>query len=186
MKLRKSLTTTLAVPLLVLSACSSGDELNPPTHTSSTSPSSSSAPSTSTKTDKPSTPPPTTRQPAPIETSSQGPAAQTPATAPIQEPYVVECLPGTPGPSRMSDGTVRSTDFCANQPGADAYREAESNAGLAPSEVPFANGGTCPAYKCGYGTAPDGTPNKSSGQLQFEDGCRRGYISPQQCAAAGY
>ncbi|WP_083284271.1 hypothetical protein [Corynebacterium sp. HMSC28B08] len=185
MKPRKALIATLAVPLLALMACSNDDEPSPLTRTNSSTPSSSSAPSTTTKTKKPTTPP-TTQQPAPIETSTQAPAAQAPATAPTQEPYVVECLPGTPGPSRMSDGTVRPTDFCANQPGADAYREAERNAGLDPSEVPIANGGTCPAYKCGYGTAPDGTPNKTSGEIQFEDGCRRGYISPQQCAAAGY
>lgn len=101
------------------------------------------------------------------------------------EPYVVECLFGTPGPSRMSDGTIRSTDFCANQPGADAYREAERNAGLPPSKPPSTNHETCPAYKCGYGTSPDGAPNKTSGQLQFEDGCRNGYIDRQRYTAAG-
>ncbi|WP_426707587.1 hypothetical protein ACEN2D_02405 [Corynebacterium auriscanis] len=180
MKPRKALIATLAVPMLALTACSTDDEPSPSTRTNSSTPSSSSALSTTTKTKKPTTPP-TAPQPAPIQTTTQAPAA-----AQTQQPYVVECLPGTPGPARMSDGTVRPTDFCANQPGADAYREAERNAGLDPSEVPIANGGTCPAYKCGYGTAPDGTPNKTSGEIQFEDGCRRGYISPQQCAAAGY
>ena len=86
----------------------------------------------------------------------------------------------------MSDGTVQNTEYCGNQPGAAENLEAERNAGLAPSEIPYANGGTCPAYKCGYGTAPDGTPNRSSGEIQFEYGCREGYIDPQQCAEAGY
>lgn len=103
-----------------------------------------------------------------------------------EEPYVVECLFGVPGPSRMSDGSIQNTDYCANKPGAQEQRGAESNAGLDPSKVPFANGGTCPAAECGYGTDPDGTPNRSSGEIQFEHGCREGYIDPEQCSAAGY
>ncbi|WJY72555.1 hypothetical protein CAURIC_04540 [Corynebacterium auriscanis] len=181
MKLHKALTTTLIMPLLTLGACSSSDEATTTTPaTTSNAPSASTALSTTTQPLKPA-PSPTAPRPVPTEASSE-----TPAAAPTQEPYVIECLPGTPGPSRMSDGTIRATDFCVNQPGADTYMESERGAGLDPSEVPYTNGGTCPAYKCGYGTAPDGTPNKGSGQLQFEYGCRHGYIDSQQCAAAGY
>lgn len=72
-------------------------------------------------------------QPAP--TTSEQPTAvpAPPAAAPAQpvppaaEPYVVECLFGAPGPSRMSDGTIQSTDYCANQPGAAESRYLESN-----------------------------------------------------------
>ncbi|MEH6623579.1 MAG: hypothetical protein V7738_12470 [Dietzia maris] len=53
------------------------------------------------------------------------PAQSSPAAA--AEPYVVECLFGTPGPSRMSDGTIQSTDYCANQPGAAESRYLEGN-----------------------------------------------------------
>lgn len=59
--------------------------------------------------------------------------AAPPAAAPVQpppsaaEPYVVECLVGTPGPSRMSDGTIQSTDYCDNQPGAAESRFLEGN-----------------------------------------------------------
>ena len=86
----------------------------------------------------------------------------------------------------MSDGSVQSTDYCANQPGAQEYRDAEAAAGWDPSEVPYADGGTCPAYKCGYGHDENGNPNPSSGELQFQYACEQGYIDPSECAAAGY
>lgn len=177
LNLRRSLVATLAIPLLGLAACSS-NEAAP--SSSGSSPTSRSSSETTKE---------TTTTPAKESTPASAPpvAASTLTPQPTAvEPYVIECLPGTPGPSRMSDGTVRNTEYCGNQPGASEILEAERNAGLDPSEIPYANGGTCPAYKCGYGTAPDGTPNRSSGEIQFEYGCREGYIDPQQCAAAGY
>lgn len=66
--------------------------------------------------------------------SEPAPAAQAPAAASVEtvpetvsEPYVVECLDGTPGPSLMSDGSVRSTDYCGNRPGAAETRFLEGN-----------------------------------------------------------
>lgn len=61
--------------------------------------------------------------------ASQAHAATSVESAPetIAEPYVVECLAGTPGPSLMSDGSVRSTDYCGNRPGAAESRSFESN-----------------------------------------------------------
>lgn len=53
-----------------------------------------------------------------------------------------------------------------------------------PSQIPFANGGTCPAYKCGYGTNAKGNPNPSSGELQTLDGCNAGYITDQSLCNA--
>lgn len=100
---------------------------------------------------------------------------------PNQEPYVVECIPGTPGPSRMSDGTTKYTDYCGNQPGAAEAREAEANAGLPESNTPGCDG---PAAICGYGTDASGNPNPTSGELQLMDGCQQGYIDdPERCAA---
>ncbi|QQU98953.1 hypothetical protein I6I65_10550 [Corynebacterium amycolatum] len=32
--------------------------------------------------------------------------------------------------------------------------------------VPYDDGGTCPAYLCGYGTDEDGNANPSSGEIQ--------------------
>lgn len=66
-----------------------------------------------------------------LESSSatQAPAAASAGTAPetLAEPYVVECLDGTPGPSLMSDGSVRSTDYCRSRPGAAESRFLEGN-----------------------------------------------------------
>ena len=70
---------------------------------------------------------------AEIDIESLPAPAAPPAAAPVQqpppaaEPYVAECLFGTPGPSRMSDGTIQSTDYCANQPGAAESRFLEGN-----------------------------------------------------------
>ncbi|WP_420096563.1 hypothetical protein, partial [Brevibacterium sediminis] len=41
------------------------------------------------------------------------------------EPYVVECLPGIPGPALWSDGTRDHADECANAPGAERARQGE-------------------------------------------------------------
>lgn len=70
-------------------------------------------------------PAPATPAAAPAPAVQQAPTS---AAVPVEtEPYVVECLFGTPGPSRMSDGTIQSTDYCANQPGAAESRYFESN-----------------------------------------------------------
>lgn len=70
----------------------------------------------------------TTEAPAPAPTADDEPTAPTePAVQTTAAPTVVECLFGTPGPSRMSDGTIRNTEFCANRPGAAESRYLESN-----------------------------------------------------------
>lgn len=133
----RKLAAITALTTLVLAGCTTAEETPTPSSTTPTSKTTSTkSPSSSTATPSPST------EPAAAPKQTQAPAA---------EVYVVECLPGTPGPSRMSDGSTQYTDYCANQPGAQAYRDAEAAAGWDPSKVPFADGGTCPAYKCGYG-----------------------------------
>lgn len=132
---------------------------------------------------------PAVEAPAPV---TDAPAVDAPAQVVEEDVYVVECLFGTPGPSLMSDGTNQSTEYCGNQPGAEEYREAESNSGytndnpapyIDPSTIPYADGGTCPAAVCGYGTDENGNPNPSSGEIQALDGCERGYITdPDHCA----
>lgn len=144
------------------------------------------------------------------------PVAVPPAPEPVaEEPYIVECLFGTPGPTLMSDGTTQTTDHCLHQPGAEEYREAESAAGLAnapgvgyqcpgtdfwvddssfctpeiigPDNVAFADGGTCAGYRCGYGHNADGDRNPTSGELQALHGCQEGYIEdPELCAAVAW
>ena len=53
-----------------------------------------------------------------------------------------------------------------------------------PATIPMADGGTCPAYQCGYGHDENGNPNPTSGELQAPHGCEEGYITdPELCAA---
>jgi len=53
-----------------------------------------------------------------------------------------------------------------------------------PATIPFADGGTCPAYRCGYGHDANGNPNPSSGEIQTYNGCEDGYITdPSLCGA---
>ena len=83
------------------------------------------------------------------------------------EPYVVECIPGTPGPARWSDGHYGYSDYCFQLLGGPQYLEAEGAAGLPdPATIPVADGGTCPAAVCGYGHDANGNPNPSSGEIQ--------------------
>ncbi|QGW24505.1 MULTISPECIES: hypothetical protein [unclassified Dietzia] len=125
--------------------------------------------------------------------ASTTPAATPADPAAASEPYVVECLFGTPGPSRMSDGTIRSTDYCFHEMGGPAYLEQEGRSGLggasqqpAHDGVPIADGGTCPAALCGYGHDEDGNRNPSSGEIQSQYGCEQGYITDAElCAAVG-
>lgn len=69
------------------------------------------------------TEPTPTQEPAP----ESAPIEQAPAApAESAEPYVVECLFGTPGPSLMSDGTTIYTDYCFYENGGPEYLEQES------------------------------------------------------------
>ena len=62
---------------------------------------------------------------------------------------------------------------------AEYYAEQERLA-----NIPYADGGTCPAYKCGYGTNSQGERNPSSGEIQTLHGCQDGYINdPELCSA---
>ena len=47
---------------------------------------------------------------------------------PDAEPYIVECLFGTPGPTLMSDGTTQYTDYCWHLLGGPKYAQAEGDA----------------------------------------------------------
>lgn len=47
---------------------------------------------------------------------------------PDAEPYIVECLFGTPGPTLMSDGTTQYTDYCWHLLGGPEYAQAEGDA----------------------------------------------------------
>lgn len=116
-----------------------------------------------------------TSQPATATTVSK--AAEVASTsAVVQEPYVVRCLEGTPGPAEWSDGSIAHSEDCFQQLGGPEYLEAERQAGLVP------DGG---AAVHGYGYAENGARNPSSGEVQTYHGCQDGYINdPELCAAA--
>ncbi|GAA4789423.1 hypothetical protein FRX94_08780 [Corynebacterium canis] len=140
----------------VMAGCSNDDGANsqtPSTATTTTSATSSSSEPTT----------PRAEQQQPVTPPPAEPAA-------TNEPYVVECLLDTPGQSLMSDGTVRNTEYCGSQSGAQPD----------PATIPFANGGTCPHYQCGYGVDANGNPNPSSGELQSLYACETGAITDQE------
>ena len=93
-----------------------------------------------------------TEQSAPTLTQEATPAAAD------DEPYVVECLFGTPGPALWSDGTTAYSDYCFYANGGPEYLEAESQSGLPPSSAwdgfdpePYRSDGCVgSAAVCGY------------------------------------
>lgn len=156
MSIRHSLAALAGAALLALAGCSSGDGVEE-TSTSESSPAStisststSSTPSSST-TSSPETPPPASPTATYMDpgtqygevcysgTPDQWPNFVNPATGcgavlnpnyvePDAEPYIVECLFGTPGPTLMSDGTTQYTDYCWHLLGGPEYAQAEGNA----------------------------------------------------------
>ncbi|MEJ6019117.1 hypothetical protein [Corynebacterium sp. H113] len=170
----KKVLAVVAFSSLALAGCSEDNSANQQFQTES--PSVAKTPITSKTPPKPSASSNTTNTTTPTQTVEASPENE--------EPYVVECIVGTPGSSRMSDGTIQNTDFCANQQGTQEHPDAEGAAGPSPDEIPIANGGTCPAAVCGYGTDEYGNPNPSSGELQTMHGCEAGYIDdPALCGA---
>lgn len=109
---------------------------------------------------------------APPASSAKSRPSDQPADT--SEPHVVECLEGTPGPALWSDGEVRHSEDCFHALGGPEYIEEEGKSGLQP-------GG---AAVNGYGYAPNGARNPSSGELQTQHGCQQGYIDdPDLCSA---
>ena len=125
--MRRLLTPiVLAIPL-VLAACNQpADDEPAPSTTSSTATSPTSSSVTSTSSTTTSAAPTRTAEPTPAQEPAPeaAPAEQTPAE--VAEPYVVECLFGTPGPSLMSDGTTIYTDYCFYENGGPEYLAQES------------------------------------------------------------
>lgn len=160
--MKKATALLFALPL-ALAACSSTGDTAPATSSTATSTSSTSSTSSTTSSAAPSS------TSAVVEPSAvdQEPAAAPVTEAPAAPPYVVECLEGTPGPALWSDGTTAYSQDCWEQRGGAEVAEAESNAGLPdPATIPYADGGTCPAYKCGYGHDENGNPNPSNSEIQ--------------------
>ncbi|MCZ4541360.1 hypothetical protein O4162_14505 [Dietzia maris] len=93
------------------------------------------------------------------------------------------------GTALMSDGSTIYMDACNESAGGPPVLvDGRSIYDLEPpvdlADVPIADGGTCPAARCGYGHDADGNPNPSSGEIQTKYGCDEGYITdPELCAA---
>ncbi|MCT1444311.1 hypothetical protein [Corynebacterium sanguinis] len=167
---------------MALSACGSGVQ-EQPTPTSQTA-SSSTPTTTSTNTT--------------TAADTQCAVAEQPESH--KETYVVECLAGVPGPAQWSDGTTKFSQDCYDQgvanrgdyqcQGTDYFVDDPSECaprikdGVPLDQIPIADGGTCPAYKCGYGHEANGNPNPTSGELQTMDGCSQGYITDQALCGA--
>lgn len=63
-------------------------------------------------------------------TTSEAPAPTTTVEAvtaepAVQKPYVVECLDGTPGPAKWSDGSMAFSQWCFDQHGGNEYLQQE-------------------------------------------------------------
>lgn len=79
-----------------------------------------------------SAPPPTlsgTVEASPSEIPDEVPIVdELPTEQASDEPYVVECLEGTPGPALFSDGTKAFSQWCFDQLGGDEYLRQEREA----------------------------------------------------------
>lgn len=153
----KRLLSILAALPLMLAACSSdGGEAGPAT--SSTATSTSSTPSTSSTSS--SAAPSSTSATMEPSTVDQAPAAAPVTEAPAAQPTFVACWEN--GYAQLSDMSVVKWPDCALPP----QEAANLGPGPDPATIPYADGGTCPAYKCGYGHDENGNPNPSNSEIQ--------------------
>ena len=156
----KRLLSTLAIIPLALAACSNeGEEVGHATSTASTS-TSSSAPAASSSV--PSSTSTTTSTPQPLAPETTEPAVDnySPTSPVAAEPTFVACWEN--GYAQLSDMSVVEWPDCALPP----QEAANLGPGPDPATIPYADGGTCPAYKCGYGHDENGNPNPSNSEIQ--------------------
>lgn len=139
----KKLTIALTALTIAVAGCSSNTEPAPapPSSAAPSSPETSAPPSSAehtstTEATEAETTKPEAKQPDPTMASPQAdnPIAEAPAVeqAPA-EPVVVECLEGTPGSARWSDGTVSYSQWCFDTMGGEQSLEDEANAGVPPT-----------------------------------------------------
>lgn len=121
----------------------------------------------------------TTSSAQPTTTTTAAPATQaetmttTEPLEQVQEPVVVECLFGTPGPARWSDGTTRYSQWCFDQLGGDEYLRSEREANTFECDgVVCRNPYTGVTYPDpdAQESAPVGTTS-DRGYSCYEDGC---------------
>lgn len=156
-------TILMAFPL-VLTACATAPSSSRVSSTPASSTMQASTSVTSTS-NSPSAPAPEG------ETSVQGPGAQDPAwrqeTAPKQKnnssstrPTFMSCWEN--GYAQLSDMSVVEWPDCA----LPEDQASQLGPGPNPATVPYAEGGTCPTYLCGYGHDENGNPRPSNTEIQ--------------------
>jgi len=212
MLVKRLIPGVLIALALTLAGCSSNTSTETPTPepvTSTTTAETSSTTATTTATSTAEHSSETTTEQA-VAVNTPEPTVDYVAPTEESSIYVVECLFGTPGPALWSDGSTAHSEDCYQQgiegrgdyqcPATDAFVFdpadcTSANLGGDPSydemypggypasQVPYADGGTCPAYLCGYGTDENGNRNPSSGEIQGHHGCQLGTITdPEYCA----
>ncbi|MBE7338091.1 membrane lipoprotein lipid attachment site-containing protein [Corynebacterium aurimucosum] len=116
----KKLFSFIVAAALLVAGCSNSGDSTPATSTSAT--------TSATTTSSTSAAPTSTSTASTNATTTESKVQAT--TAADDEPHVVQCLEGTPGPALWSDGTTAYSDWCWEQMGGAAVAEAEGNAGI--------------------------------------------------------
>lgn len=133
--------------------------------------------------DTPAEPSTTTVTSAPSsESETSEPETTTVTSAPEDTPPPPTTVTSTPEPTQPSSPVAEEDEKPAQQAPANQPRATSP----AQKQPPMGNQGAspnCPAYLCGYGTAPNGAPNLTSGETQLLARCNSGdYNAPQVCA----
>lgn len=185
--MRKVIPAIFAIALAVAS-CSNPDN-DAPVETSS---SAASSASTAASSSEPTSTTSTTSTTA--VASSEDPTSEATEPAPAIEQSPTETATEVPQFQQESifnppgvGYRCPATDAYVNDPanctaanlGGDPRYDQMYPGGYPADQVPFADGGTCPAAICGYGHDENGNPNPSSGELQTMHGCEEGYITDQ-------
>lgn len=115
------------------------------------------------------------------ESESSEPETATVTSAPEDTPPPPTTVTSTPEPAQQSSPAAEE-----EQPAQQAPANQPRATSPAQKQPPMGNQGAspdCPAHLCGYGTAPNGAPNLTSGETQLLALCNSGeYNAPQVCA----
>lgn len=126
--MKRHLLVWIAAGVLIAAGCSGPDERPDVVGSTSVSTSTSSAMSSSTATSPESPVSATSAAPVAPEESAVPSVPPSPVQSVAEEPYVVECLEGTPGPARYSDGSLAFSQWCFDQFGGEEYLRSEREA----------------------------------------------------------
>lgn len=169
----------VAVVMAVSGGSACGSAPTDESVTASTQPSSSASPTTDSA---------AVTSPTATSAVSEATTSEIEASEVAAAPTFVECYLAD-GSGLMSDGSIIYVESCDESAGGPLLLEdGRSIYDAIPTvdldDIPIADGGTCPAARCGYGHDENGNPNPSSGEIQTKHGCDEGYITdPSLCTA---